>query len=259
MSAFVDRALLASHARVESVLPILFAGSLRRAIVAHENQQRVVAQVVLVELLQQSAKVLVKILNHPIERGTLRFDPLLLEWVGITIGNQVGTVHRIGWKVNEERLFGFLLDEVHHFIEPDVGAVSVERFRRSVSIVGVVEVIIAGRVSDFVCPARHVTNHGFKTSFARCKWWWISQMPLAEQAGPISRVAKNFGHGCFVGIEQLAAFGDRPRTHSRAVAARHQCGSRGCANRIDMKVFQSHTLRCEPIQVGCVEPRVAVA
>ena len=67
-------------------------------------------------------------------------------------------VHGIERQIDEKRLAGPLRDKTPALGKEDVRAVAVDLLGQTVSIVGVIEIVVSDRVSDFVDAACKVPN-----------------------------------------------------------------------------------------------------
>ena len=106
MSAVKDGALLAAHSSIKPVTSILFAGASSRAVVTHKEQQRVVANLRIIQGFHESAQILVKVYDHAVELGSLFSNALIEKRTRVGGRNGKRPMHCIRRQIDKERLGG---------------------------------------------------------------------------------------------------------------------------------------------------------
>ncbi len=103
------------------------------------------------------------------------------------------------------------------------------------------------RLSD---PSTHVDQALFKALVLRSQRVVISQVPFAENASAITRVAKHFRHGHLIRVHHRAAFVGVHYAGAEIVAPGHQARSRGRADGAHVKAVKAHAIGGKTINVG---------
>ena len=80
----------------------------------------------------------------------------------------------------------------------------------------------------------------------------VSKMPLAEHAGGVAVVCKDFPEGLLALVEHGPAHDGMPRARTVGVVPAHQGAAGWRAGRGDVEIGQAHALAMEPIQMRCL-------
>src|SRR5207302_1028813 len=128
---------------------------------------------------------------------------------------------------------------------------------------GRVEVGVAGRVAatageSLTDTAGAVDEHLLEAAFVGPVVGLVAQVPFAEDAGRVARRSEYLSKGS--GAERQAftfedGVGD---AIAEFMTAGHQRRARGRAGWADVEVGEANTLTVKPVEVGCLQNRVAV-
>ena len=153
VASLVGKALLPTHARIETapaferktVFVEIDSGS--GSVVGHEDEDSVVSDPNFLEPGHKDSEILVDIFDHSVEPGAVFMRRDCAVGFDVLVLDVKGSMGGVRCDVTEERLLGVLLDKFHPLAKKDVGAVPFELFGLAVDIKGVVEVIVAPRVT----------------------------------------------------------------------------------------------------------------
>ncbi|OPZ09032.1 MAG: hypothetical protein BWZ10_02596 [candidate division BRC1 bacterium ADurb.BinA364] len=265
MAAFELRTFRASHAGVPALPGCARrrapanACAAGRAVVGHENQNRVFGQAPFLQAGHQAADVFVDVLDHAVELGH-RFRHAAFD-VGLAVffGDIQRTVRRVGRNIGEERPVFVSLDELQGRPEKHVGAVAPIGLPLAVVAQHVVEVIVAPVVRTLADSAAAMDQDLLEAAILRTERIIVAQVPLAEDSRAIARRGKNIGHGRFAGLQHRAPHDGVPNADARRIAPGHQRRACRRARRIDMEIGQPKTLAVQAVQIRSADHGVAVA
>ena len=257
VAALIDTALEPAHAGVERAR-LRPGGDAALAVVAHEHQDGVVLETERHQVLAQPAEILVDIADHAEEAGVVlglgqafiaglvaRFDIVRMMW-------------RIGADKAEEGLARVRFDEVLRLAEKDVGAIARKRGRDAVHQIGVVEIVVAPPVGALADPATAVTDRGLKSAVLRAIRVFVAQVPFAEQACAVARLAEGVGQGPLVLAQQRAPADRVPDACGIAVMAGQQPSARRRAGGARVELPEPHRLAVETVEMRRLDERMAV-
>ncbi len=198
------RALGAAHAGVEHLHPR------RAAIVIHEHHQGVLGDAPCIEFGEQTADVLVDVVDHAKEVGRVFIRHLVrIERLVFRTG-EVGAVRGVGGDVAVKRRPALLrLDPAFGLAEKDVGAVAGGLDEPVVVQDDRVEVVVARSVAAaariaLADAAAAVDELLVEAATDRLEGRLVAQVPLAEDAGAVAGGLQDARDGHGLRIEALA-------------------------------------------------------
>ena len=278
-----DEAELVNAALERRALPTLKTGIitvvLLAPVVGKEDHDRVFRQFPLFELGQQAAHVVVDVLNHAVDArkivGVARPGhgvPLLWESVGaevfsrvvaaILLRHLVRRVRAVEGQVNEERPIALGSQELEGRVGEHVADVAAGLHPRAIVAERGVEI-----GSPFVHRIRRITGLSQAAAVEDQRFLKplvhsphriiVAEVPLAEDAGAIARGGEHLRQGGLVRVHERPAQVSVRDAGPVVVSSRHQAGSRGRADRHDVKVHQPSALAGQPVHVGRANERIA--
>ena len=237
----------------------------RGAVVVHEDHEGVAVYAPVLELCEHPADVLVDVVDHAEEMRELRRGHFALVERGVLRFGGVGAVRGIGGNIGEKRLPGPPL-RVHprgSLTEKHVGAKAAGLFELPVVQNDGVEIRVAGRVAagagiDLPDATAAVDEHFVEPARVGQILLFVAEVPLAEDARGVARVAEHLGQrGGSQG--QSFALQDRVCDPVLELVPPGEQGAAGRrAGRADMEVHEPHTIGVQPIEVRRPEDGVAV-
>ena len=97
-----------------------------------------------------------------------------------------------------------LLDEAQALAEPDIRAVALEFLQLTISLVGVIEEVVAPIVRDLPDAAAAMPDDILKTIILRTVRGSIAEVPLSKHAGGIAVLGKEIRERAFVRVQHRA-------------------------------------------------------
>ena len=271
-AALERRALPAPKARIVAVV-------LLAAVVGEEDHDRVVSDLEIIELGQQAAHVVINVLDHAVDAGQIirvvvgrhgmpslrecrAAEVLVPVMSAILVGHLMRCVRAVECQVDKERLIAFLLDESNCRVGKDVADVAggfhplAIVAKRGVEV-GAALVRRIWRVARLRQAATVENQRFLKAPVHGTHRIIVAQVPLAEDARAIASGGQHFRERRLIGVHERAAEKGVGDARAVVVAPGHQAGSRGRANRHNVKVHQRHALRGQAIDTRCMDDRVA--
>ena len=230
----------------------------RRPVVGHENENGILGEFEVGQFLAKASHVVIDVGDHAEEVwiGDLRVAFVRL---GPFFRNAVGAVWGVEREIEEEGLCLVFFDKAHAFAKPNIGAVALELFELSVSLVGVVKVVVAPVVGGLPDATAAMPDDILKAAILRAMGRVVTEMPFAHHAGGVARVRKEIGDGFFVPMHHRATGAGAEGASVTGVVSGHQCGARRSADGTDVKVSEANRLCVEPIEMWGFQNRIPVA
>ena len=253
VATIVLTAFLGAHAGIENFRAT--GGS----VVGGENEDRIVSDPRFSNGRTELADVVIDVGDHAEKVG----QSLGLVGIrGTPLRRAVhGTMGRIGGDVGEEGLLllRLRLDPLGGLGEEHIGAEALGRNDLAVVMVGPVKVGVVPVVRRLAHTTAAVAIDFGEALVLGARWIVVAHVPLAVHGGGVSGFLENLRHRDLI-LPQDGTSVDRvPNPGSIGKMPGHQRRTRRAAGRGNMVVRQTHGLRMEGIQVGCLQHRVAVA
>ena len=166
---------------------------------------------------------------------------------------------RVGGNIGEEGALPVLLDELQRLLEEDVGAVARVWLGLSVVLQYGVEIGSFGRIGRLADAAALVDHRLLEALVHGPEWVVVPQVPLAEDAGPVTRRRESLGQCDLVRVHHGPSHVRVHHPGPVVVAAGHEAGPGGSADGRDVEASQLHALCRQAVQVGRAEDVVAMA
>ena len=216
-ASVIDGPFQATQARVET--------GLGRAVVGEKNDDRISGQTVRLEGGEYPAHVGVDVRDHRVNPSdglgrTQRAGSLRLIELGRLVrrklhrlvdrqfgrGGLQGIVRAVEGQVGEERAVATRAEEIDGGCGVDVAAISLVLPRLTVVLQDRIEIAAAARRVGRLADTAPLDHQGFLKSLVdRPHGRVVTQMPLAEDAGAITRCGQDLGDGCLIRIHQGTA------------------------------------------------------
>ena len=235
------------------------------AVVGHEDEDGVVHELPFIELGLKSAHVFVDVLDHAVEAGGLCLEAKISEALGVGRRSNERSVRRVGGDVGEEGLvlvFRFL-DPAHGGGEEEVGTVAFGFHEGTVVADDGVKVFVlrsvgAGAVVGLPNSTRSVNEDFVEAALVGLVFFFVAEVPLAENAGSVSGGFKDLWKNGGVESHALALENGVGDAILHGVPTGHDACAGGRTSWADEETGKARALFVVLVEIGCLDPGVAM-
>ena len=201
VSTFIRRPFFTAHSGViscpDELLRIQVASG-RGTVIGHEDKDGVFLKPQDSEMVPEPCHVVVNIGDHPPEIRAVAFHTFPSVNLTVGIGDTEGPVWRIRREVAEKRTvliaFSLSLNERHRLLKPDIRAVTIKGLFRTVSEIGVIEIVVAPVIRGLTDAATAVVEGFVETSVVWTEGVVIAEMPFPEHTRLIAVASEDIRH-----------------------------------------------------------------
>ena len=262
MAPVIDGGFLAPHACIEALhgfgIQALELAASGRAIVCHEDQDRVLRQSEFFKSIAQQAEIVIDIGDHAVKIGAVAPCDTCLIRGRPGRCHPIRAVRRIGGDVQKEGSISVRLNKTKALSEPHVRAVAFECLEGAVALVGIVEVIVSPVIRGLPHTTAAMPDHVLKPTILGTVRRIVTQMPLAHHASDIPVVSEQIRHSFLVRMHHRTSGAGAIGACTRRVMPGHQGRTRGRTERAHMEIGQAYGLAMQTIEIGCLEDWIAV-
>ncbi len=219
---FVDPAFPTAHARVVTTAV--------GAVVGDEDDNGIFLQAPIGQFLEQTAKVVIQVLDHAIHCRAFVAQAPGFVLVKVAIGQLEGTVGNVVGQVAEERLVAVAVDEVDRLVSQHIGDIAFGRENGIVVNETGIEVVgpMPGGKADKLLKALAQRIVGIVRAV----------VPLAEDPCPVAVCLKDLGQGQFLRTHVFGAPRYPKSPCSQMITSRQQGGPGRRTNGTDVELIQ---------------------